>query len=204
MCLTGCSANPADVIFLVDASGSIGAPNFDKMKAFVSAIVRNLQIDSGTIRVAFVTFSSTYQSIFGLATYTTRGPMLASISSAPFIGLDTSVSAALAYTRTGIIGQTGDRPESEARNLVILMTDGGSADRAATSREAALLRNTGAQIIVVGVGNWVYLPEIYAIAGYPNSSVLLIRDVNSLNSSIPYLLGVICQSESLAFYDIMT
>lgn len=128
--------------------------------------------------------------------------MLASISSAPFIGLETSVSAALAYVRTGIIGQAGDRPD--APNIVILMTDGGSGDRVATSREAALLRNTGAHIIVVGVGNWVFLPEIYAIAGYPSSSILLIRDVNNLNSSVPNLVGVICQSEFLAFYDIMT
>lgn len=198
MYLSGCSANPADVIFVVDASGSIGAPNYDKLKAFVSACVRNLQVDNGMIRVAFVTFSDTYQSIFGLAAYTSRGPMLAAISAAPFIGAGTSVSAALAYVRTGIVGGADDR--STAPNLVVLITDGGSVDRQATSQEAARLRNTGAHIIVVGAGNWVYLPEIYAISGYPASSILLVNDLNNLNSSVPNLVAAICQSESRTFF----
>lgn len=199
MCFSGCSQNHADVIFVLDASGSIGAPNFARLKAFLYAIVVGLQIEGDIIQAALVTFSDNAQSVFTLTSFTSRGPMLSAINSAQYIGGGTSVSAALSYVRMQIVGQAGDRPSSDAPNIVVLITDGGSTNRQATSQEAALLRNTGAHIVVVGVGNWVYLPEIYAISGYPSSSILLISDLNQLNASVPTLISALCQSESSSY-----
>ena len=52
----GCNGDRADVVFVVDASGSIGESNFNKIIDFVRNIVNQLDIDSGRIRVGMVTF----------------------------------------------------------------------------------------------------------------------------------------------------
>lgn len=49
---------PVDVAFLLDASGSIHATNFDKMKNFVKLFIEELPIDTGIAQVSVITFST--------------------------------------------------------------------------------------------------------------------------------------------------
>ena len=49
---------PLDLCFVLDASGSIGEQNFKKVKDFVGSIVDDLDVESGTHRVAATTFES--------------------------------------------------------------------------------------------------------------------------------------------------
>lgn len=45
-----------DVTFILDSSGSVGEENFDRLRNFTIAAVRDLEIDNGFFRVAVVTF----------------------------------------------------------------------------------------------------------------------------------------------------
>jgi Mg-chelatase subunit ChlD len=49
----------ADVIFVIDASGSVGTSNFVEMKNFVSTLVISMQVGSNSVRVGVMTFSTT-------------------------------------------------------------------------------------------------------------------------------------------------
>ena len=49
---------PTDIIFVLDASGSIGLRNFTRMKYFVSDLIARMDIDSGNTLVGIVTYSS--------------------------------------------------------------------------------------------------------------------------------------------------
>jgi uncharacterized protein YegL len=55
--LTGCEAR-ADIIFLLDSSGSVGHADFRSVKEFVHRMVGDLQIGKDKTRVGLVTYSS--------------------------------------------------------------------------------------------------------------------------------------------------
>ena len=55
---------PADIIFILDASGSIGEQQFETMKNFVYELVADLEIDTGGVRVGLEIFSNNYLEIY--------------------------------------------------------------------------------------------------------------------------------------------
>ena len=56
--------NKADVVFVLDASGSIGEANFNTIKTFVAGLAQDLDVDSGRVRVSLITFSNDVEARF--------------------------------------------------------------------------------------------------------------------------------------------
>ena len=75
--LSECSSQ-ADVVFVLDSSGSLDEPNFEHIKNFVSNLVTDLDIDGGKIRVGVVTYSDYAEPRFNLNRYNTRYPLIIS------------------------------------------------------------------------------------------------------------------------------
>ncbi len=61
----GCEGQ-ADVVFVMDVSGSIGDGNFETMRAFMVELVDVLDVTSGNINVALITFSDDARLEFNL------------------------------------------------------------------------------------------------------------------------------------------
>ena len=59
----------ADLVFILDSSGSVGRENFGKMLRFATSIVDDLNIGKNATHVAVVTFSSRAWMIFPLDRY---------------------------------------------------------------------------------------------------------------------------------------
>ena len=53
----------ADIVLVVDGSGSVGARNFAKIKQFLQTFVRQFSIGQSQTRVAFLQFSDTVQVV---------------------------------------------------------------------------------------------------------------------------------------------
>ena len=75
----------ADVVFVLDASGSIEFDNFQRMTQFVGMIIQSLDIDSVTSgptisRVGLMTFSDSPVLQFNLNTYTTKAELLQAVN----------------------------------------------------------------------------------------------------------------------------
>ena len=118
---------PADIIFVVDESGSIGATNFDLMKNFLSRLVSRLGIESGNTRVGLITYSSDIGSGFNLSDYQTIASVQSAILSLHYRGGGTDTARALAYVRTTMLtSAAGDR--GNVSNVVVVLTDGHSAN----------------------------------------------------------------------------
>jgi len=64
--------NRADVVFVLDSSGSIDKSDFGRMLNFVSQLVDIFDIDGGNIRVGVVTFADDVQPAFNLSQYSSR------------------------------------------------------------------------------------------------------------------------------------
>jgi len=117
-----------DIVFVVDASGSIGSTNFNLVKSFLSRLVGRLDIDSGNTRVALVTYASNVGSGFNLSDYNTVASIQRAISRLTYSSGGTNTAAALAYVRTTMLtSAAGDR--SNVPNVVVVLTDGNSNNR---------------------------------------------------------------------------
>jgi len=130
-CVIAPSYCPSDIVFVLDASRSIGSDNFAKLKTFLSDLVRRLDIDGGYTRVGVVTFSSNVGSGFNLSAYSTVASVQAAISSLSYIGGTTNTAAALAFVRTMMLtSAAGDRPQ--VPNVVVVLSDGQSDSQLST------------------------------------------------------------------------
>lgn len=164
-CFTDCrGANVADIVFIVDESGSIGPDNFQLMRTFLGSIVSGLNISQSRVRVGIVTYSddSTLQAT--LSTLKTKADILQFIKFLPYRGGGTNTGAALNFTREQIF-KTSRR--KDVQKVAVVITDGESQD--SVSEAAVLLRRAGVTVYAVGIQD-ANETQLVQIASYPSSS----------------------------------
>jgi len=66
---SGCGVEPADIVFILDASGSVGAQNFNKMLQFVNKLVDGFPIGPAETHIGLVTFDTKVYNQFHLNKY---------------------------------------------------------------------------------------------------------------------------------------
>ncbi|XP_076724313.2 collagen alpha-5(VI) chain [Callospermophilus lateralis] len=154
----GCEDMKADVMFLVDSSGSIGATNFDTMKNFMKNLLAKIQIGADKTQIGVVQFSGHNQEEFPLNKYFTQKEISAAIDSMSLIGENTLTGNALTFVDQYFTLPKGGRPH--VRKFLILITDGEAQDD--VRGPAIALRDTGVIIFSVGVfgANRTQLEEI--------------------------------------------
>jgi hypothetical protein len=84
--MAGCSSPKADVIFVLDSSGSIGESVFIQVRQFVVDVVRLFVVGSNNVRVSVVQFSSTAQTEFNLTAYNTTEQIVNATYRIPYLG----------------------------------------------------------------------------------------------------------------------
>ena len=58
MCLTVCGRKPAEIVFVLDESGSIWGPDFDKQIDFVKEVVNDFDVSETMTHIGTMTFAS--------------------------------------------------------------------------------------------------------------------------------------------------
>lgn len=155
----------ADVLFLMDASSSIGPENFARMTDFLKGIVQNFDIGHDLVRVGLITFNFGARFEFFLNSYSTKSEILAAFDSLGSTQVGTATHRALKIAREqGFTAEHGDRPG--VPNIAILVTDGRSTKPEETAIQQALLKDTGARIFSIGIG-WTDEEELRLIASDP-------------------------------------
>ena len=97
--IAACIAKVADIVFVVDTSGSIGRPNFERIKEFIKSVVLTFDVDSRYTRVGLIEFSTTPRIEFKLNEKTNITDLLEAISNITYSGGGTSTSDALELMR---------------------------------------------------------------------------------------------------------
>ena len=166
-----------DVVFVLDASGSVGSINFERMKDTVENIVSSLTIGEDKTRIAVVVFSDFATLIFNLNSFTEKDPLIDAIRNITYTGGYTNTDLALRLLREGVFSEIlGVRPENESTRIAIVITDGHSNDPDETSHEAELLRTSAKfRIYAIGIGSGVGVEELIRIAG-DNNTVLQVEN----------------------------
>ncbi|KAM6375888.1 collagen alpha-6(VI) chain-like [Alca torda] len=150
ICTTeACKEMKADVMFLLDSSGSIGDENFRKMKNFTRELVNRIDVGADRTQIGVVQFSDKPKEEFKLNTYSTKRDILHAIDGISPLQSTTLTGEALKFMLKYFQASSGSR--HAAKKILILITDGESQDE--VGAPARGLRQTGISIYSVGVFN---------------------------------------------------
>ena len=146
---TACSV-AADVVFVMDSSGSIKMGNFTKQKEFVKLVARNLGISSGQGRAAIVLYNG---DAFIKATFDRHNTTVdfeIAVDELDYLGGKTRIDKALEkaselfeYARDGVA------------KFAVILTDGvqtNDRDAKNLAEASAPLRNQNVRVIAIGIG----------------------------------------------------
>ena len=67
----GCST-PADMVFIVDSSGSINEPNYEMARRFLKDVVNMLHVENDVTRIGVVQFSDDVREEFRMYSHGAR------------------------------------------------------------------------------------------------------------------------------------
>ena len=96
---TACNAQ-ADIVFLLDSSGSVGSSNFQKMKGFVRNVANSFNIGPHDVQIGVDTFQSTHKAEFNLNSFNNKQQMVTAISNIRYSSGGTHTGEAIRFLRT--------------------------------------------------------------------------------------------------------
>ncbi|KAL3865980.1 hypothetical protein ACJMK2_043322 [Sinanodonta woodiana] len=173
-----CMTKVADVVFLIDSSGSVGFENFEKMKQFVQQVVEFFDVGTSYTNVGLIVFNDRPKIEFQLNKYQTKSELIAAINQLVYSQGGTNTATALETLRTD--GFAYDRPN--APNIAIVVTDGLSKNPDATKIQAILLKEHGITVFAIGVGNHTNRQELDTIASSPNPRTKYVFEVGDFDT----------------------
>uniref|UniRef100_F7C483 VWFA domain-containing protein n=1 Tax=Ornithorhynchus anatinus TaxID=9258 RepID=F7C483_ORNAN len=181
-----CKMMEADIVFLVDSSGSIGADNFEKMKTFMKNVVNRTKIGADQVQVGLVQFSDINKEEFQLNQYNTKSGVSDAIDRLSQIGRGTLTGSALTFVSDYFHVSKGARPN--VKKFLVLLTDGKSQD--AVKEAAIALRQGGVTVYSVGVFGSEY-SELEEISG-SSDMVFYVENFDFLDRVVDVLFFDVC------------
>ncbi|XP_068178959.1 collagen alpha-6(VI) chain isoform X2 [Antennarius striatus] len=180
------AAKLADIVFIVDESGSIGTPNFQLVRKFLHSIVSGMEVSPTRVRVGIVLYNTKPTAQVYLNSFSDKNELLRFIKILPYHGGGTNTGAALNFTReTLFTEQKGSRKNKGVQQVAVVITDGESQDNVSTA--AANLRRAGVTVYAVGIKD-ANEDQLKQIASYPTNKHMFIVDsftkLNSLQMSL--------------------
>ncbi|TDH11240.1 hypothetical protein EPR50_G00058720 [Perca flavescens] len=186
-------ANIADIVFIVDESGSIGTENFQLVRTFLHSIVSSLDVRPNKVQVGIVTYNEDSTARVYLDTFDKREEILQFINILPYSGGGTNTGAALNFTLDNIfIKEKGSRKSKGVQQVAVVITDGESQD---SVHEAAIsLRRADVTVYSVGIKD-ANMKELRDMASHPiDRHVFNVNSFTELKSLKHSLQKVICEN----------
>ena len=186
----GCGNNPADIVFVLDESGSIWGPHFKQQLQFVQEIIGSFDVGFNRTHVGVLTFGTNNRVIFPLGKYTSESELKTAVASIRQQRGETYTHLALKRLREEMFSPRYARPW--VRHVAIIITDGESNYPQETKKEAALCHRENYQMFAIGVGQSVVRNELEAIAS-ANDLVFTVDSYGALESLRQILAWKACE-----------
>lgn len=187
------SASIADIVFIIDESGSIGRSNFQLVRTFLHTLISGLQVSSNRVRVGIVVYHGEPTAEVFLDTFTDKSELLDFIKILPYTGGGTKTGAALDFAKQKVfVREKGSRKEQGVQQVAVVITDGKSQDD--VSDPAADLRRAGVTVFAVGVKD-ADKAQLAQIASYPTSKhTFMVDSFSKLKVLESSLQRILCQN----------
>ncbi|XP_029361065.1 collagen alpha-6(VI) chain isoform X2 [Echeneis naucrates] len=187
------AAKLADIVFIVDESGSIGTSNFQLVRTFLYSIINGLEVSTTRVRVGIVTYNDRATAQVYLNSFSDKKELLNFIKILPYHGGGTRTGAALKFAQENVfIQSTGSRKDRGVQQVAVVITDGESQDN--VSQPAAELRRAGVTVYSVGVKD-AKEAQLVEMASYPSKKhVFIVDSFVKLKSLEQSLQKILCQN----------
>ncbi|XP_051872825.1 collagen alpha-6(VI) chain-like isoform X2 [Pristis pectinata] len=184
-----CDLQQADIVFLMDGSGSISPKDFDLMKSFLSNQIGMFTVNSTKIQIGLAQFSSHFQKVADLNDFSTKKPLLAKIEELVQLKEGTRIGLALTNSAPMFTKEAGSRKASGVRQFLLVFTDGMSQDDVVLPAER--LRQDDINIFAVGIGQ-VDNNQLLQISG-SNENVFYVEKFEHLNKIKRRIVRSLCK-----------
>ncbi|XP_049420340.1 scavenger receptor cysteine-rich type 1 protein M130-like [Epinephelus fuscoguttatus] len=187
----------ADIMLLVDGSGSIGLHSFNFLRSFLARLVSVFNIGPDRVQIGLVQYSEDPKTKWHLNTHQTKYSLLMNTYNLPYKGGGTMTGRALDYILLkNFQSNVGMRADSQ--KIAVLITDGESQDD--TFLPSQNLKNAGIEVYAIGL-NDADKNELRSIASDPDEiHMYIVKDFSSLKDIVDGLTISICNSaNSLVF-----
>ncbi|XP_052071180.1 uncharacterized protein LOC127709616 [Mytilus californianus] len=178
---------PADIVFVVDESGSVGEDNFRDTMDAIADTIDTLVIHEDLIRVGMTLFegTGTSRTLFDLNSSYNKTEIRSWLLSAVYQkGTTTDIADAFQFACEEMFQMTkGER--TNAQNYLVLLTDGKS-DRNKAIDKAALCSSKNVRIITVGIGSGIDVDLLNTTAYQPDHFIN--TEYSELNTTLPELV----------------
>ena len=167
--LSACKQD-VDLVFVLDASGSIGRTNFESMKQFVGDIVGSFNVSSTNTRVGVVTFSSRPSTVIRMGQHSSTAQLTGrsgAIASVRYTGGGTKTGAAIDFALANHFSVRGGARPANAGipKVMVVVTDGKSFDDVNAPSKRAHAQ--GITVFAIGTGKNYDEQELRQIASRP-------------------------------------
>ena len=189
-----------DLVIILDSSTSVTDANFIKMKNFVKDLLKNVDLDSGAVRVGVVIYSTRVTVMFQLNEHHSRSAYMRAVDEIPYKYGSTNTAGGLKTMRTEMFTrQNGDR--KNVKNVCIVVTDGVSnINGRNTIPEAERARAEGIHIYAIGIGltDTRELDQMSTRPKEPNTFV--VNDFDELVGLDEKIFGSACPGRHFFFF----
>jgi uncharacterized protein YegL len=183
-------ANPSDIMFIVDGSGSIGAAAFQQARNFMADVVNQLPVDANH-RIGIVTFATT--ATLNMPFSDNKPALLAAIAALPYPTGFTCTECGLNTATTAFA--TSSSPTAHHVGLVI--TDGIASNPANLPAALTNAATQNIELFSVGVGASVSITELRQIATDPDAThVFTVTSYDTLNTILSSLISAVTRPEA--------
>ena len=161
----GCNAG-LDIVFVLDASGSIGQSNFVIMRDFVKSIISNFEIGADKTRVGVIRYASSASIVISLGSVNNALLLNTSIDNIAFTSGGTATHLALNLLEDAF---SNARVNEGVPRIAIVFTDGVSNSPSSTVQAARAIHAANIVVYSFGIGSGVNNNELNAIASSSNN-----------------------------------
>ncbi|XP_078098464.1 collagen alpha-6(VI) chain-like [Mustelus asterias] len=144
----------ADIVFVLDGSDSITAPQFKNMKDFMMAMVNRSDVDRDSVRFGAIIYGNNPQTIFQLDQFTSEAEIRnAVLGLQKTTGGSRNAVKALKQAKQLLSEEKGGRPQGKSKvpQFIIFITNGLVTDSRDIPSIAKAFSDDGVEVFAIGV-----------------------------------------------------
>uniref|UniRef100_A0A671KVI5 VWFA domain-containing protein n=1 Tax=Sinocyclocheilus anshuiensis TaxID=1608454 RepID=A0A671KVI5_9TELE len=189
----------ADIVLLVDSSGSIGESDFEEVRKFLHSFVDSFNLRPDKVRVGLAQYSDRPYQEFLLGDYSDKRDLHQKLTDLIYRRGSTNTGLALTFIRDNYFRLA----RQNVPGIAIVITDGESNDD--VEEPSQRLRNLGVSIFVIRVGRG-NMEKLHTIANIPHEEFLFsidsYQELQGLKESLrnKVCFTVTLQSQGNRFY----
>jgi hypothetical protein len=174
-----------DVLFVIDASGSVGQNNFNLAQQFIIDAIELLNVGPSDIRVAAMMFHFEPLPQFDFDDFSTKRSVQDAVRNMVYPTEElfgTATGSALDFVRTNLLRTSAGYRGGDA--IIYVITDGASQEEPSfVERAANDLKATGAEVVAIGITDLVNSAQLAVIASGPEN-VIEVDDFDRLDDAV--------------------